>query len=62
MKRLKIFKDKRNFTRVKDALKQLDSKIKKESNLLPPIIDCIKAKCTLGEITSILKNHFGEHQ
>ena len=62
LQRLIAFKNKRDSNLVNVALKNLDNKINTESNLLPPIINCIKANCTLGEITTIMKNHFGEHQ
>ena len=61
MQRLKTFKENRDFNLTNAALKKLNNKVKEESNLLPPIIECIKANCTLGEITTIMKNHFGEH-
>ncbi len=60
--RLKKFKEKRNFQIVEKALYNLDLSIKKHSNLLDPIIHCIKSNCTLGEITLIMKEHFGEHR
>ena len=56
----KIYKS-LDFNLTNAALKKLNNKVKEESNLLPPIIECIKANCTLGEITTIMKNHFGEH-
>ena len=59
--RLKKFKEKRNSQMVKKALNKLDLNIKNNSNLLTPIIECIKSNCTLGEITFIMKEHFGEH-
>ena len=61
LQRLKTFKENRDFNLTNAALKKLNNKVKEESNLLPPIIECIKANCTLGEITTIMKNHFGEH-
>ena len=60
--RLKKFKEKRSFQIVEKALNNLDLSIKKHSNLLNPIIHCIKSNCTLGEITLIMKEHFGEHR
>ena len=60
--RLKKFKEKRSFQIVEKALYNLDLSIKKHSNLLNPIIHCIKSNCTLGEITLIMKEHFGEHR
>ena len=61
LKRLKKFKQKRDIKKVKNILQKLDHNIQKNTNLLDPIIDCIKAHCTLGEITKIMKNNFGEH-
>ena len=53
--------EKRDSNKVDKALKKLDSNVKSNINLLDPIIYCIKAHCTLGEITCVLKSHFGEH-
>jgi methylmalonyl-CoA mutase N-terminal domain/subunit len=61
LNRLKIFKEKRDSEMVKKALYRLNTKVEDKSNLLEPIIDCIQSNCTLGEITLILKDHFGEH-
>ena len=59
--RLDSFKNKRNTILADKALSALDDSIKNNNNLLNPIIHCIKSDCTLGEITLIMKNHFGEH-
>jgi methylmalonyl-CoA mutase N-terminal domain/subunit len=31
------------------------------TNLMPHIVDCVRAECTVGEIVSTLKHRFGEH-
>jgi len=59
--RLDSFKNKRNTILADKALSALDDGIKNNNNLLNPVIHCIKSDCTLGEITLIMKNHFGEH-
>ena len=61
LKRLKDFKQNRKIKNVENALSNLDENIHNNSNLLEPIINCIKANCTLGEITITMKKHFGEH-
>jgi len=61
LKRLKKFKQNRNTKNAENTLSMLNKSIKDNSNLLEPIIKCIKANCTLGEITLAMKNHFGEH-
>lgn len=31
-------------------------------NLIPPIMDCVKAYATVGEVVSILQSVFGEYR
>ena len=50
-----------NEVRLKHAYYVKCNSIKKDENLLPPIINCIKSNCTLGEICNVLKNNYGEH-
>ena len=33
-----------------------------EENLMPPILDCVRGYCTLGEICGVLREEFGEYQ
>ena len=61
LKRLKDFKEKRDSILSEKALQNLDDKIKEGDNLLTSILVCIKAGCSLGEITLTMKNNFGEH-
>ncbi|MFO7865841.1 MAG: methylmalonyl-CoA mutase family protein [Candidatus Aminicenantes bacterium] len=44
------------------SLNDLEFAIKQEKNMLPCILECVKAKATLGEITQVLKNRFGTFQ
>ena len=47
----------------KNVTKNLDSlmqAIDANENLIPYIINCIKNKCTLGEICDTIKNIYGE--
>jgi len=60
IKKLKQLKNKRDNEQVKKTLKKLYMQAKNQnSNLLEPIIDCVKTYCTIGEITSELKRVFG---
>ena len=61
-KRLKAFKKNRSNNNTNQSLKELELSIIKDKNLLPPIINCIKSDCTLGEMTSMIKKHYGEHR
>jgi len=61
LNRLKKFKQKRDKNKVNNCLEKLNNEIINNSNLMDPIINCIKANCTLGEISTTLKNNFGEH-
>lgn len=46
----------------KSALEQLHAAAGSNENLLPRIVDCVRNRCTVGEIVSTLKQTFGEHQ
>ena len=60
IKSLKIFKKDRNNIQVKLELDKLKKTAKSDKNLMPSIISCIKNDCTLGEISNILRDVFGE--
>ncbi len=40
----------------------LRSKADTEENLMPYILDCVKAYCTLGEISGVFREVFGEYK
>ena len=44
------------------ALQALDSAAREDRNLVPLIVDALRAHCTIGEIVGELKKTFGEHQ
>jgi methylmalonyl-CoA mutase, N-terminal domain len=44
------------------ALTALDEAAKTERNLLPLIVDAVRAGCTIGEIVGTMKQTFGEHR
>jgi len=61
VKLLKQFKNKRNIDNVKSNLRSLSVKARSNQNLFPQIINCVKNNCTLGEISDILREEFGEY-
>jgi len=62
IKRLKIFKKNRDENDVNKSLNQLKQSIINNENLIPTIINCVESNITLGEISKLLKEHFGEYQ
>src|SRR5207253_10509918 len=44
------------------ALQRLDEAARGDENLMPRIVDCVRADCTIGEIVATLKETFGEHR
>ncbi|MBT3477978.1 MAG: methylmalonyl-CoA mutase [Candidatus Marinimicrobia bacterium] len=54
------FKEDRDNGSVQSKLTVLQSVANSENNLMPAIIDCIRAECTLGEVADSLRSQFGE--
>ena len=61
IKRLKEFKRNRNTDAVNNKLKKLHEAAEQNNNLMPYIINAVKASATLGEISDILRKSFGIH-
>jgi methylmalonyl-CoA mutase, N-terminal domain len=59
---LKEFKKVRDIQAVNTALQNLQEGAKGTVNLIPLIIDAVKAKVTLGEISDVLRGVFGEYR
>ncbi|MBW1857987.1 MAG: methylmalonyl-CoA mutase family protein [Deltaproteobacteria bacterium] len=69
LKRLKYERDnvrvkkyERDNVRVKNILSELKNAAEGKDNLMPIILDAVKAYATLGEICDALRNVFGEYQ
>jgi methylmalonyl-CoA mutase N-terminal domain/subunit len=60
--RLQKLRRERNTARVKETLGKLHDAVDKDENLMPTIIDAVKAYATLGEITDVLKQVYGEYK
>ncbi len=59
-KRLAAVRDRRDAGRVDDALAAVRQAAAGASNLLPPMIEAVKATATLGEISDVLRETWGE--
>ena len=58
-KKLKKLKRERDNDGVKRTLNRLEEAARGEENTLPPIIECVEAYATLGEICDVLRGVFG---
>ncbi len=52
----------RNNDKVKQVLSKLHDAVDKKENLMPTIIEAVKAYATLGEITDVLRKVYGEYK
>jgi len=62
IEKLRELKASRDNSKVNEALNNLKDCAKTCKNLMPPIIECVKAYCTLGEICDALRSVFGEYK
>jgi len=59
---VKKMKSSRDNALVKAKLKALKEGAQSDANLMPIILDAVKAYCTLGEICDVLRDVFGEYK
>jgi methylmalonyl-CoA mutase N-terminal domain/subunit len=62
LKRLKHHREERDSARVASSLAALERAAGGNDNLVPPIVDAVRAYATLGEICGALRNIFGEYR
>ncbi len=62
LKRLEHHRRERDAARVHATLAMLKETASGSGNLMPPIIECVRAYATLGEICGALREVFGEYQ
>jgi methylmalonyl-CoA mutase N-terminal domain/subunit len=55
-------KQARNNSSVKNALGQLTSSARRQQNLVADILRAVRADCTVGEISDVLRDAFGEYR
>jgi methylmalonyl-CoA mutase N-terminal domain/subunit len=62
LQKLAKVKAERDNAAVESSLKKLEEVARDESaNVIPPLVECVKAYATLGEMIGTLKKVFGEH-
>ena len=59
--KLKLLKEKRDNLKAMACLKTIKDKTISGENLMPAVIDAVENNCTLGEISNILRDVFGEY-
>jgi methylmalonyl-CoA mutase, N-terminal domain len=62
VERLAKLRARRDAARVKATLQAVDETARTDRNLLPAILDAVKAYATVGEISDALRRVFGEYQ
>jgi len=62
VKRLSELRASRDKKRVETSLKELKKVAQGDENLMGPILNCVRAYCTMGEICDVLRGVFGEYE
>ena len=62
VKRLAQLRSSRDSKRTEASLKELKKVAQGDGNLMGPILDCVRAYCTLGETCDVLRGVFGEYE
>ena len=61
IQKIKKLRENRDRENVNECLARLKTISKTRDNIMPAILDCAKAYCTLGEISDALRSVFGEY-
>jgi methylmalonyl-CoA mutase N-terminal domain/subunit len=62
VERLGTLRARRDASRLQAALRQVEENARSEQNLMPAILEAVKAYATVGEISDALRKVFGEYQ
>ena len=62
LEKLRKYKSSRNVQQVEGALQALKSNALTPTNLMPSILDAVKAGATNGEISGVLRDAYGEYK
>jgi methylmalonyl-CoA mutase N-terminal domain/subunit len=62
IRQVKKMKQARNNSSVKNALGQLTTSARRQQNLVADILRAVQADCTVGEISDVLRDAFGEYR
>ncbi|HXJ33629.1 MAG TPA: methylmalonyl-CoA mutase family protein [Candidatus Eisenbacteria bacterium] len=60
--RVRKVKRERNGTAARDALRRVREAAESGENLMPPLVAAVKALCTVGEISDVYRQVFGEYR
>lgn len=60
--RLATVRAERDAAAVEDALAAVRDAATGDANLMPPLIEAVKARATIGEISDVLRDEFGEYR
>lgn len=60
LENLKQVKAERSDSEVSRTLKELDSATRAKRNVMPLLVNCCKAYCTVGEMANVFREAFGE--
>jgi methylmalonyl-CoA mutase N-terminal domain/subunit len=62
VERVRKIKRERNQAEVREKLGRVHAAARNGENLMPPLIEAVKAYCTLGEISDVYREVFGEYR
>jgi methylmalonyl-CoA mutase N-terminal domain/subunit len=60
--RLESVKEERDDEAVEASLDAVKAAIENDENVMPPIVDAVKAYATMGEIMAVFEDHYGAYQ
>lgn len=60
--KLAALRNRRDNTKVDEALENLNTAIKSGDNLMPQLIEAVKSYATIGEICKVMRQQFGEYK
>jgi methylmalonyl-CoA mutase N-terminal domain/subunit len=60
IRRLKEVKQERDNRKVLQILKELEKAARQEKNVMPYLLECCRSYATVGEMTKVFKEVFGE--
>ncbi len=62
VEKLRRLRSRRDAGRAQAALDALEAAAQGSDNLMPPILECVRAYCTVGEVSNRLRTVFGVYQ
>src|SRR5512138_814729 len=62
VERLRALRSERSAAKVAEALAQVERAAREGANVLPPVIEAVKAYATLGEVSDVLRKVFGTYR